>query len=34
LTPTIVAPGDSRFCIEVTRSTPWIASFESVGRSA
>ena len=26
--------GESRFCIDVTRSRPWIASFERTGRSA
>ena len=34
LTPTIVAVDERRFCIAVTRSRPWIASFESTGRSA
>ena len=34
LTPTIVAVGASRFCIVVTRSRPWIDSFESTGRRA
>jgi hypothetical protein len=34
LTPTIVAVVSSRFCIVVTRSIPWIDSFESVGLSA
>ena len=34
LTPTIVAVDERRFCIEVTRSRPWIVSFESAGRSA
>ena len=31
LTPTIVAVEESRRCIEVTRSVPWIDSFESTG---
>ena len=34
LTPTIVAVDERRFCIAVTRSSPWIDSFESTGRSA
>jgi len=33
LTPATVAAPEMSFCIEVTRSVPWIAPFESSGFS-